>query len=189
MENKIKLSVLGLTYTQTQAQAFAMILGEADSKRRLPILIGPVEAQAITLIANAVSLPRPLTHDLIIDVLKINNMTLREVQIYKVERGIFHSHLICYRAGDDRIIPMESRSSDAVALAMLSGCPIYTTEKIMQESSIIIDEQVFVSGNIGGETSPVSTLEAQLQKAIDEENYELAAVIRDELKEKNEKQG
>ena len=189
MENKTQLKVLGLTYTQTQSQAFALILGEENSKRRLPVLIGPIEAQAIALLANAVNLPRPLTHDLIIDVLKVNGMQLREVQIYKEERGIFHSHLVCYRADDDQTIKMESRTSDAVALAVLTNCPIYTSEEILQESSIEIDEKMFMTNSSQvNEITPVSSLEAELQRAIDEENYELAATIRDELKAMGEQQ-
>jgi bifunctional DNase/RNase len=190
MENKIKLNVLGLTYTQMQTHAFALILGEEDSKRRLPILIGPIEAQAISLIVNAVSLPRPLTHDLILDALKLNDMVLREVQIYKKEHGIFHAYLVCYREADDTSTKIESRSSDAVALAMLTGCPIYTTEAIMEESAIIIEEHVVESvhypGFGGEENAPLSELEVKMQKAIEEENYELAAILRDELKSKNE---
>jgi bifunctional DNase/RNase len=190
MENKIKLNVLGLTYTQPQSHAFALILGEPDSNRKLPIIIGAIEAQAIALLANGMNLQRPFTHDLIIDVLKINNMQLREVHIYKADEGIFYSQLLCYRVDDDKIIRIESRTSDAIALAVLTGCPIYTSEEIMEKASIVIDEQMFMNNNSktsGDEPLSAAVLEAKMQKAIEEENYELAATLRDQLKEMAEK--
>lgn len=182
---KIKLNVLGLTYTQTQSKAFALILGEPDSNRKLPIIIGAVEAQAIALLANGMNLPRPFTHDLIIDILKVNNMQLREVYIYKAEEGIFYSQLLCYRVDDNNVIRIESRTSDAVALAVLTGCPVYTSEEIMEKLSIVIDEQTYNSGNTektSDEPLSATALEAKMQKAIEEENYELAATLRDQLK-------
>lgn len=186
MENKIRLNVLGLTYTQTQAHAFALILGEPDSKRRLPIIIGAVEAQAIALLANGMNQPRPLTHDLIIDVLRINNMQLREVQIYKVEESVFYAQLLCYRVDDDKTIGIEARTSDAIALAILTNCPIYTSEEIMEKSSILIEEEIFMNNQKNeastNEKHSIAALEAKMQKAIEEENYELAATLRDELK-------
>ncbi len=186
MENKIRLNVLGLTYTQTQAHAFALILGEPDSKRRLPIIIGAVEAQAIALLANGMNQPRPLTHDLIIDVLRINNMQLREVQIYKVEESVFYAQLLCYRVDDDKTIGIEARTSDAIALAILTNCPIYTSEEIMEKSAILIEEEMFMNNQKNeastNEKHSIAALEAKMQKAIEEENYELAATLRDELK-------
>ena len=189
---KIKLNVLGLSVSQTQTGAYALVLSEENGDRRIPIIIGPVEAQSIAIQLEGLHPPRPLTHDLFKNVAQAFEIELIEVIIYKLEEGIFFSELICEQNGTR--IAIDSRTSDAVALALRFKCPIYTTEEILSKAGIIIE----VSENSEEDTLPEDTdesdgqkdkyelysvkeLERLLQEAIHEENYEVASEIRDEI--------
>lgn len=188
---KIKLDIVGLSYSQTQSGAYALVLGEANGKRRLPIIIGGFEAQAIAIELEKMRPSRPLTHDLFknfADEFKIN---VSEVIIYNLVEGIFFSRLICER--DDEEIEIDSRTSDAIALAVRFNCPIYTYEFVLGSAGILLDDDA--ADDI--ETEPQSeeeqlednithrfTLEElnnQLQEALDNEDYEIASRIRDEI--------
>lgn len=195
---KIKLNVLGLSVSQTQSGAYALVLAEEHGDRRIPIIIGPVEAQSIAIQLEGLKPPRPLTHDLFKNIAQAFQIELIEVLIYKLEEGIFFSELICEMDGNR--VAIDSRTSDAVALALRFNCPVYTSEEILEKAGIIIemtegpedDITDFVKGGSEEEPEgydPYSTeeLNEMLQKAISEEQYERAAEIKNEISKRQEK--
>lgn len=192
---KIRLNILGLSVSQTQSGAYALVLAEENGDRRIPIIIGPVEAQAIAIQLEGLKPPRPLTHDLIKNMALAFNIALLEVTIYKLEEGIFYSELLCEMDGKE--IKIDSRTSDAVALALRFRCPIYTSEDILKKAGIVLeleDENSPVRSFIDEEDEPVETpsyaqyslneLNEMLDEAIQNEDYEKASIIRDELKKR-----
>lgn len=193
---KIRLNILGLSVSQTQSGAYALVLAEENGERRIPIIIGPVEAQAIAIQLEGLKPPRPLTHDLIKNMAMAFDIALLEVTIYKLEEGIFYSELLCEMNGKE--INIDSRTSDAVALALRFRCPIYTTEEILKKSGIILDLENEDSPvrNISDKDDfaeqDVSTysqysakeLNDMINEAIQHEDYEKASIIRDELKKR-----
>ena len=188
--NKIRLDILGLSVSQTQSGAYALVLAEENGDRRIPIIIGPVEAQAIAIQLEGLKPPRPLTHDLIKNIAVAFDIVLLEVTIYKLEEGIFYSELLCEMDGKEVII--DSRTSDAVALALRFKCPIYTTEEILTKSGIVLTaDDDFSKGNLMGSgnepsDSPFANYSAQeleemLNEAIQNEDYEKASIIKKEI--------
>lgn len=194
--HKIRLNILGLSVSQTQSGAYALVLAEENGDRRIPIIIGPVEAQAIAIQLEGLKPPRPLTHDLIKNMAMAFDIALLEVTIYKLEEGIFYSELLCEMNGKE--IRIDSRTSDAVALALRFRCPIYTTEEILKKSGIILDledEESPIRNLSDSEEpyeAPASTyaqysekeLNDMINEAIQNEDYEKASKIRDELKKR-----
>uniref|UniRef100_UPI0032178FFC bifunctional nuclease family protein n=1 Tax=uncultured Draconibacterium sp. TaxID=1573823 RepID=UPI0032178FFC len=190
---KIRLNILGLSVSQTQSGAYALVLAEEEGERRIPIIIGPVEAQAIAIQLEGLKPPRPLTHDLIKNMALAFDIALLEVTIYKLEEGIFYSELLCEMDGKE--IRIDSRTSDAVALALRFRCPIYTSEEILQKAGIVLegdDENSPVRSLLDedeydepGASSyaqySTSELMELLDQAIQDEDYEKASIIRDEL--------
>ncbi len=185
---KVKLKVLGLSYSQTQSGAYALVLAEEKGERRIPIIIGGFEAQAIAIELEALKPPRPLTHDLMVNFAMAFKIELVEVNIHRLEEGIFYSELLCDN-GSTRI-KIDARTSDAVALAIRFGCPIYTTEAILDKAGIIlpVDDKIRTDKS---EKAPKATskfgqysvgeLQQMLDKAIENENYEEASQLRDEI--------
>lgn len=189
---KIRLNILGLSVSQTQSGAYALVLSEENGERRIPIIIGPVEAQAIAIQLEGLKPPRPLTHDLIKNIALAFNIVLLEVIIHKLEEGIFYSELLCEM--DGREVKIDSRTSDAVALALRFRCPIYTTEDILNKAGIVLEgdeAKLSESGKPGkkpgaSESTPFSRytlqeLEELLSEAVQNEDYEKASVLRDEI--------
>jgi uncharacterized protein len=187
---KIKLEILGISYSQSQSGAYALILGENGEKRRLPIIIGSFEAQAIAIELEKMKPSRPLTHDLLKNFAQTFNIIIKEVIIYKFAEGIFYSKLICFDGIKE--VEIDSRTSDAVALAVRFKCPIYTYETILSAAGIVLqdDEKSPEEESFTPESeAPISDygslsvkeLEDQLMAAIDEEAYEKASKIRDEI--------
>jgi len=193
--SKIKLNVLGISYSQTQTGAYALVLTEENGERRIPIIIGGFEAQAIAIQLEGLKPPRPLTHDLFMNFATSFKIILKEVMIYRLEEGVFYSKLVCNNGGKDIII--DSRTSDAIALALRFSCPIYSTEEILQKSGIVIDiedehdnlnsdkekeeEKSDVENVIGYTEYNIEELEKLLEDAINKEDYEKASIIRDEI--------
>jgi uncharacterized protein len=202
--SKIKLNVLGISYSQTQSGAYALVLAEEDGERRIPIIIGGFEAQAIAIQLEGLKPPRPLTHDLFLSFATAFGITILEINIYKLEEGVFYSKLIC----QDGIKQMtvDARTSDAIALALRFRCAIYTTEEILTKSGIVIDiepeskenkptsSSKFFSDPPPGRRSAeelrdfsIPELKEMLQDAVKNENYEKASDIRDEINRRNKK--
>lgn len=191
--NKIKLNVLGISYSQTQSGAYALVLAEENGERRLPIIIGGFEAQAIVIKLENLDPPRPLTHDLFKSFADMVDLNLREVFIHKLDEGVFYSQLRCEKGEEELLI--DSRTSDAVALALRFECPIYIDEEIMDKAGIVIEGSEYEEDLIGESSVepkeeskksnydkvPLIELEKQLAEAISKEDYERAAAIRDEL--------
>lgn len=197
--SKIKLNVLGISYSQTQTGAYALVLTEEHGERRIPIIIGGFEAQAIAIQLEGLKPPRPLTHDLFLNFAMSFGINLVEVNIYRLEEGVFYSKLICNNGGKD--IEIDARTSDAIALALRFKCPIYTAEEILQKSGIVIDIQERSETKIKKSESsniedkkPSSTsksskyknldldaLEELLDEAIKNEEYEKASIIQNEI--------
>jgi uncharacterized protein len=193
---RIKLKVMGISYSQTQSGAYALILIEENGERRIPIIIGGFEAQAIVIKLENLDPPRPLTHDLFKQFADDFNIAVFEVVIYKLEEGVFFSRLICNNG--EKEIAIDSRTSDAVALALRFECPIYISEDILEKAGITINpsEQESDSGEVdkifeGGTTKYDVHTEEELYKMIDEsvktEDYERAAAIRDEIEKRKSK--
>jgi hypothetical protein len=190
---KIKLDIVGLSYSQTQSGAYALVLGEVSGRRRLPIIIGAFEAQAIAIEIEKMTPSRPLTHDLFKSFAQAYHITVQEIVIYNLVDGIFYSKLMCFDG--KRTVEIDARTSDAIAIAVRFDCPIYTYEFILSTAGIVIEGNDFVYlENIndtpeekvvspaGGFTSlSVDELKTRLKEALAEESYEKAAKIRDEL--------
>jgi bifunctional DNase/RNase len=185
---KVKLSVVGLSYSETHSGAYALVLEEENGLRRIPIIIGSFEAQAIAIQLEKLKPPRPLTHDLFVSFATAFNIDLIEVNIYKLEEGIFYSNLV-FQHNDEKIV-IDSRTSDAIALALRFNCPIYTVPSVIEKAGIILNfEEEKDDDNIKEEdirANPyakytIEELEKMLQIAIENEEYEKASAIRDEL--------
>lgn len=185
---KIELKIVGLSYSHSQSSAYALILGEVNGNRRLPIIVGGLEAQAIAIEVEKLKPARPLTHDLFKTFAETFDIEIREVIISKFQEGIFYSILVCEKDGE--IIELDSRTSDAVAIALRFNSPIYTYESIMSVGGIILDpedetleQSVDKPSEEEGEfsASNAADLDDQLLKAIENEDYERASVIRDEI--------
>jgi bifunctional DNase/RNase len=194
---RVKLKVTGISYSQTQSGAYALILNEENGDRRIPIIIGGFEAQAIVIKLENLDPPRPLTHDLFKKFADEFNITVIEVMIYKLEEGVFFSKLVCNNGVKEYSI--DSRTSDAVALALRFECPIFITEEILEKAGINVNpsdpdtsssaepDNVFTPEN--GKFSSYS--DEELYKMIDDsvktEDYERAASIRDEIDKRKKK--
>ena len=191
---KLKLDIVGLSYSQTQTGAYALVLGEAKGKRRLPIIIGGFEAQAIAIELEKMTPSRPLTHDLFKSFSDTFNIKVSEVIIYNLVEGIFFAKLICNDG--EKEVEVDARTSDAIAIAVRFQCPIYTYEFILSSAGIILDEEASASIAEGVEEKKekvtvenendfqqksVQELKEMLDAAITQEQYEKASKIRDEL--------
>lgn len=192
---KIKLDIVGLSYSQTQSGAYALVLGEVNGRRRLPIIIGSFEAQAIAIEIEKMTPSRPLTHDLFKSFAQAYQINILEIVIYNLVDGIFYAKLMC--SDGKKTVEIDARTSDAIAMAVRFDCPIYTYEFILSTAGIVIegndfvylenindapDDKVVATPAGGGFGSlSIDELKSRLQEALTEEAYEKAAKIRDEL--------
>ena len=194
--NLVQLLINGISYSQTQNGAYALILSEIEGERKLPIVIGTNEAQSIAIaIEKEIKPPRPLTHDLFKNFCIRFDIKIKQVIIHKLVDGVFYSSVICERDGVEEVI--DSRSSDAIALAIRFEAPIYTYENILEKAGVVIKvekevddksllKELFADKNSEIENSnlgekSVKELEELLKIAVKKENYESAAKIRDEI--------
>ena len=193
---KVRLEIVGLSYSQTHSGAYALVLGESAGTRRLPIIIGGFEAQAIAIELEKMTPSRPLTHDLFKTFSETFDINVNEVLIYNLVEGIFYAKLICNDGTKD--VEIDARTSDAIALAVRFNCPIYTYEFILKSAGIVLDDEAAgLTSNVeadveikegdetvkegGLQSKSTEELKSLLQKALDEEQYETASRIRDEL--------
>lgn len=191
---KIELEIVALSHSITQTHSYAVVLGEVNGLRRLPIVIGGFEAQAIAVALERMQPSRPLTHDLMKNFMMAFNVDLHEVIINDLQEGIFYSKLVC--STDSDTVEIDSRTSDAVALAVRFGCPIYTYDNILDSAGILMEDDEKKKKTSGGGTvsqSDPSTrddlkklslqeLETLLNEVLEQEDYIKAISIRDEIK-------
>lgn len=200
---KVKLDIVGLSYSQTQSGAYALVLGEVNGRRRLPIIIGAFEAQAIAIEIEKMTPTRPLTHDLFKSFAQVYQIEITEIIIYNLVDGVFFAKLIC--TNGENIQEIDARTSDAIALAVRFNATIYTYEFILSSAGIVIEGNDFlflenmdaITKEHSSEDMPTSIpvsgyqslsieeLQAKLNAALAEEAYEKAARIRDEIAKRN----
>ncbi|NRA48381.1 MAG: bifunctional nuclease family protein [Phaeodactylibacter sp.] len=187
---KIELDIVALSHSVTQSHNYAVVLGEQEGSRRLPIVIGSFEAQAIAVAMERMTPNRPLTHDLFKNTLETFNIELKEVVINNLLDGIFYARLICIKEGE--IIEIDSRTSDALAMAVRFDCPIYTYEFILDAAGVVLEDEGDEEAGTPAEAEvpekraslssySVEDLRKMLDEVLNEENYERAAEIRDEI--------
>lgn len=197
---KIELEIIALSHSITQTHSYAVVMGEVNGLRRLPIVIGGFEAQAITIALEKIQSTRPLTHDLLKNLMMAFKIELHEVIINDLQEGIFYSKLICSSENDT--IEIDSRTSDALALAVRFGCPIYTYENILESAGMLLEEtsgkkkkakeskEPSVDSSSGDEDLKKMSLEELkelLNEVLENEDYIRAVAIRDEINNRKKK--
>lgn len=193
---KIELEIVALSHSITQTHSYAVVLGEINGLRRLPIVIGGFEAQAIAVALERMSPSRPLTHDLMKNFMMAFNVELHEIVINDLQEGIFFSKLVCSSANDT--VEIDSRTSDALALAVRFGCPIYTYDTILQQAGVHMEEDAARKPEESQVSSTQSStdnlksltleeLNTLLNEVLEHEDYIRAIAIRDEIKAREKK--
>ncbi len=187
--NRIELDIVALSHSVTQSHNYAVVLGEIGGERRLPIVIGGFEAQAIAVAMENMSPNRPLTHDLFKNTLDTYDIVLKEIVINNLLDGIFYAQLVCEHNGET--VKIDSRTSDAIAMSVRYDCPIYTFEFIMEAAGVVLDEgenerviksESKKSANKNSlENYSLKALNKMLDDVLADEDYEKAAKIRDEI--------
>lgn len=190
---KLELEIVALSHSVTQSHNYAVVLGEVEGNRRLPIVIGGFEAQAIAVAMERMTPNRPLTHDLFKNTLDTFDIDLKEVIINNLLDGIFYAQLVCVRDGEEFVI--DSRTSDAIAMAVRFKSPLYTFDFVMEQAGVVLDEteeettieEEEIPENPGPdsfESYSVKALNQMLNDVLETEDYEKAALIRDEIKKR-----
>ena len=196
--DKVKLEIVGLSYSQTQSGAYALVLAEAGGKRSLPIIIGGFEAQAIAIELEKMTPTRPLTHDLFKSFAQSFQIDVTEVVIYNLVEGVFYAKIICSK--DGKFSEIDARTSDAIAIGVRFKCPIYTFENILSTAGILLDENselvadtqstevaaIEKESETGIAALDLEELEKRLSEAIENEDYELASRLRDEINKRSQ---
>jgi bifunctional DNase/RNase len=196
---KIELEIVALSHSITQTHSYAVVLGEVNGLRRLPIVIGGFEAQAIAVALERMNPSRPLTHDLMKNFMVAFNVELHEIVINDLQEGIFYSQLVCSSANDT--VEIDSRTSDALALAVRFGCPIYTYENILEQAGVLMEDEQSSSsesgelvsgpesstGNDSLKKMSLAELNTLLTEVLEHEDYIRAIAIRDEIKSRGGK--
>ena len=191
---KIELEIVALSHSITQTHSYAVVLGEINGLRRLPIVIGGFEAQAIAVALERMNPSRPLTHDLMKNFMMAFNVELHEIVINDLQEGIFYSKLVCSSANDT--VEIDSRTSDALALAVRFGCPIFTYENILEQAGVMMEDDQKkesqpitstvttsdTSGNNDLKSLSLTELNNLLTEVLEHEDYIRAIAIRDEIK-------
>jgi bifunctional DNase/RNase len=190
---KIELEIVALSHSITQSNSYAVILGEVNGLRRLPIVIGGFEAQAIAVALENMHPSRPLTHDLMKNFMTAFNLQLQEVYICDLQEGIFYSKLVCFNANDT--IEIDSRTSDALALAVRFGCPVYVYDHILDQAGLATDKtdkvtmpETITKTSERSDLAKLSLVELNqlLTEVLEQEDYIRAIDIRDEINKRSE---
>ncbi len=193
---KIELEIVALSHSITQTHSYAVVLGEINGLRRLPIVIGGFEAQAIAVALERMNPSRPLTHDLMKNFMMAFNVELHEIVINDLQEGIFYSKLVCSSANDT--VEIDSRTSDALALAVRFGCPIFTYDTILDQAGVLMEDDqkkavpgAAVTSETGGkdnlQSMSLDELNTLLTEVLEHEDYIKAIAIRDEIKSRGKK--
>lgn len=190
---KIELKIIGLSYSQTQSGAYALVLAEKQGSRRLPIIIGGFEAQSIAIELEKMKPSRPLTHDLFKTFVEAVDVKIKEVLIYNLVEGVFYAKIVCDQNG--HLMDIDARTSDAIAIGIRADCPVYTFEHILSSAGIQLEDEIEAESAAiesvekeekqGLSAVSIEELEQLLQEAIDMEDYERASEIRDELNKRS----
>ena len=176
--NKTELRVLSLSFSQEESGAYALLLGEMDGERQLAVIIGASEAQAILLEMRGLKSPRPLSHQLFASVIEALNVRLLRVLIYKVEKGLFYSYLFLQQ--DNSILRVDARTSDAIAIAMYLQSPIFIYEDLLEREKLNLENKKMQSDDtLAKEQPPIESIKRALEEAVEAEEYEKAALLRD----------
>jgi len=199
---KIELEIVALSHSITQTHSYAVVLGEVNGLRRLPIVIGGFEAQAIAVALEKMQPSRPLTHDLMKNFMTAFNVDLTEIIISDLQEGIFYSKLVCVSEHDT--VEIDSRTSDALALAVRFGCPIYTFDNILESAGILMEDtgkkkkEVTAGGTVEKATNvnqddlkdlTLEELNTLLGEVLEQEDYLKAIAIRDEINSRRKNRG
>lgn len=193
---KIELEIVALSHSITQTHSYAVVLGEINGLRRLPIVIGGFEAQAIAVALERMNPSRPLTHDLMKNFMMAFNVELHEIVINDLQEGIFYSKLVCSSANDT--VEIDSRTSDALALAVRFGCPIFTYDNILDQAGVLMEDdqkKAMPGSTVTSETGSKDNLQSLsleelntlLNEVLEHEDYIRAIAIRDEIKSREKK--
>jgi uncharacterized protein len=199
---KVELEIVALSHSITQTHSYAVVLGEVNGLRRLPIVIGAFEAQAIAVALERMQPSRPLTHDLFANFMDTFNIELAEVLIYKLEEGVFFAKLVCHN--NDDVVEIDSRTSDALALAVRAGCKVFTYENILETAGLFLEgdegeatedtkaSEVHVGGKSTADDADMKKLSLDelkklLQTVLEQEDYVRAIHIRDEINSRKKK--
>ena len=193
---KIELEIVALSHSITQTHSYAVVLGEINGLRRLPIVIGGFEAQAIAVALERMNPSRPLTHDLMKNFMMAFNVELHEIVINDLQEGIFYSKLVCSSANDT--VEIDSRTSDALALAVRFGCPIFTYDNILDQAGVLMEDdqkKAMPGSTVTSETGSKDNLQSLsldelntlLNEVLEHEDYITAIAIRDEIKSRGNK--
>lgn len=176
--NKTELRVLSLSFSQEESGAYALLLGEMDGERQLAVIIGASEAQAILLEMRGLKSPRPLSHQLFASVIEALNVRLLRVLIYKVEKGLFYSYL--FLQTENSILRVDARTSDAIAIAMCLQSPIFIYEDLLEREKLNLENKKTQSDDtLAKEQPPIEIIKKALEEAVEAEEYEKAALLRD----------
>lgn len=181
---EIELKVHDMSSTLQPADAYALVLEEVNGDRKLPVIIGALEAQAIKIVMMDYKMPRPLTHDLLLKITGGLGAELKKVLIYKVKDGVYYSYLFIEKEG--QMLKIDSRTSDAIALALRCKCPIYTTAEIIESEQLREAGDAAFTVSVNG--VDLKAVREALAKAIEEENYEQASRLRDEIRRREQEQ-
>jgi bifunctional DNase/RNase len=196
-----ELKILGLSYSQTQVGAYVLVLADKKGSRKLPLIIKPLEAQRIALELEGIKSPRPLTHDLIKSMTDSFGIDIQEVYIYSLAEGVFYTKIITTNGIEE--VELECTAGDAIALSVIYNCPIYTTSEIMSSAGIIVNDdgsdvdeyeiEIDEYEDEDDEVIPerivsIEDLEKMMDEAIENEEYEIAAELRDRIQELKDKQ-
>ena len=186
---QIKLTVNGLADSNNMTGAYVVVLSVANSKKRIPVVIDATEAQSIAKKITSMDTPRPLIHEVFSISMRKFDITAEEVLIYKFEEGIFYSRIFFSRGEQHEFV--EAKTSDAIAIALIFNCPIFTTSEVVDKAGVILaeDEKYLNSERycFNLKEADLDALNQLMQNAIDEEDYEYASIIRDEINSRNNK--
>ena len=212
--DRVKLVVMGLSYNQIRDGAYALMLAQVNGPYRIPVVIGAAEAQAIAITLENISIPRPLTHDLVASIVRGFGIRLREVFIHSFEDGVFSANMTFELVNSNQVVTIDSRTSDAIAIALRINSPIYTTKEILEQTGFILEKEGPGLGKASGQNAdglrveiewaendsnveedvmginiedlPIDSLEEKMNEAVMNEDYETAAEIKEIIEKKRQ---